>query len=75
MMHTAADIAQQQRPAPGELVIDHVAHFVEDLDATTAVLEALGFVATPRSDQATRDAEGNETPAGQANRCVMLDAG
>jgi len=75
MTHTAADIAQHQRPAPGELVIDHVAHFVEDLDAAIGVLEALGFVATPRSDQTTRDAGGGETPAGQANRCVMLEAG
>lgn len=75
MMHTAADIAQQQRPAPGELVIDHVAHFVDDLDAAIAVLASLGFVATPRSDQTTRDREGKETPAGQANRCVMLEAG
>ncbi len=75
MTHTAADIAQHQRPAPGELVIDHVAHFVENLDAAIAVLEALGFVATPRSEQTTRDANGGESPAGQANRCVMLDAG
>jgi len=78
MTHTAAAIsqpAQRQRPAPGELVIDHVAHFVEDLDAAVGVLGALGFVATPRSDQATRDADGNEAPAGQSNRCVMLDAG
>ena len=75
MTHKAADIAQHQRPAPGELVIDHVAHFVEDLDAASGVLEALGFVATPRSEQTTRDADGNETPAGQSNRCVMLDQG
>jgi len=78
MTHTAApnsQHAQHQRPAPGELVIDHIAHFVEDLDVAIGVLEALGFVATPRSDQATRDADGNESPAGQANRCVMLDAG
>ena len=75
MTHAAATIAQHQRPAPGELVIDHVAHFVADLDAAVGVCEALGFVATPRSDQTTRDADGNESPAGQANRCVMLEAG
>jgi len=75
MTHTAADIARHQRPAPGELVIDHVAHFVENLDAAVGVLEALGFIATPRSDQTTRDDTGNEAPAGQSNRCVMLDAG
>ncbi|MDX1374924.1 MAG: VOC family protein [Burkholderiales bacterium] len=75
MTHTAADIARHQCPAPGELVIDHVAHFVEDLEAAVGALEAIGFVATPRSDQTTRDLDGNETPAGQSNRCVMLDAG
>lgn len=75
MTHAAADIARQQRPAPGELVIDHVAHFVGDLDAAIGVFGALGFVATPRSEQTTRDADGKEAPAGQANRCVMLEAG
>jgi hypothetical protein len=75
MTHGTADVAQHQRPAHGDLVIDHVAHFVEDLDAAVGLLESLGFVATPRSDQSTRDANGNEQPAGQSNRCVMLDAG
>jgi hypothetical protein len=75
MTAETAQHARHQRPAPGELVIDHVAHFVEDLDAAVGVLEALGFVATPRSDQTTHGADGNETPAGQSNRCVMLDAG
>jgi len=78
MTQTTAEIAQharQQRPAPGELVIDHVAHFVEDLEAAVGVLETLGFVATPRSDQTMHGADGNEAPAGQSNRCVMLEAG
>ena len=75
MTQIADDVAQRQRPAAGDLVIDHIAHFVEDLDAAMAVLESLGFVATPRSDQSTRDASGNEMPAGQANRCVMLEQG
>jgi hypothetical protein len=78
MTHSTPESAQharRQRPASGELVIDHVAHFVEDLDAAVDALEALGFIATPRSDQATRDADGKETPAGQSNRCVMLESG
>ncbi len=75
MTQIADDVAQRQRPAPGDLVIDHIAHFVEDLDAAVAVLMSLGFVATPRSDQSTRDADGNEMPAGQSNRCVMLEQG
>jgi len=75
MTHLNADVARHQRPAPGELVIDHVAHFVEDLDKAVDWLETLGFVATPRSDQTTREADGTERPAGQANRCIMLEAG
>ena len=70
-----AAVAARQRPESGELVLDHVAHFVDDLEAARATLEALGFVVTPRSDQTLRDAAGNATPAGSSNRCVMLEAG
>jgi len=63
-------IADRQRPAPGELFLDHVSHFVPDLDAAAATLEALGFVVTPSSIQHTETG-----PAGASNRCVMLEAG
>lgn len=59
-----------QIAAPGSLVLDHVAHFVPDLDAAARALEAFGFVVTPYSEQSTQDG-----PAGTANRCVMLDGG
>jgi hypothetical protein len=59
-----------QTAAPGTLVLDHVAHFVPDLEAAGRALAALGFVVTPVSVQATQ-----EGPAGTANRCVMLDGG
>ncbi|MGH8738298.1 MAG: VOC family protein [Burkholderiales bacterium] len=59
-----------QIAAPGSLVLDHVAHFVPDLEAAGRMLEALGFVATPYSEQSTQDG-----PAGTANRCVMLGEG
>lgn len=55
---------------PGSLVLDHVAHFVPDLEAAGRALEALGFVVTPYSEQSTQDG-----PAGTANRCVMLGEG
>jgi hypothetical protein len=55
---------------PGSLVLDHVAHFVPDLDAAGRMLEALGFAVTPVSVQSTQDG-----PAGTANRCVMLEEG
>ena len=59
-----------QTAEPGSLVLDHVAHFVPDLDAAARALEALGFVVTPTSEQSTQDG-----PAGTANRCVLLDGG
>jgi hypothetical protein len=63
-------VAERQRPDPGELFLDHVAHFVPDLGAAAALLESLGFVVTPESAHATP-----EGPAGTSNRCLMLDEG
>lgn len=62
--------ADRQKPAPGALFLDHVSHFVPDLDAAGSLLQALGFAVTPRSEQM---AEGK--PVGAANRCVMLEEG
>jgi hypothetical protein len=59
-----------QRPAPGELCLDHVAHFVPDLAAAARDLEKLGFVVTPESAHRTRHG-----PAGTSNRCLMLEQG
>ncbi len=61
---------ENQRPAPGELVMDHVAHFVPDLNAAGELLEALGFTPSPVSNH---QVEGK--PAGTANRCLMFEAG
>ena len=69
------DIAARQPPAPGTLNLDHIAHFVPDIDAAAATLGALGFAVTPYSEQSNRTAEGTSVPAGSANRCVMLEAG
>jgi len=63
-------IADRQRPPPGSLFLDHVSHFVPDLGAAGALLEALGFAVTPVSAQVTQDG-----PAGTSNRCVMLSDG
>ncbi len=62
--------ADRQKPPAGELFLDHVAHFVEDLGAAAKLLESLGFVVTPES--AHRDQDG---PAGTSNRCVMFEEG
>ncbi len=63
-------VADQQRPRPGDLCLDHVSHFVPDLDEAARVLEALGFAVTPLSAQRT-----SEGPAGASNRCIMLQHG
>jgi len=60
----------RQRPPPGELVLDHVSHFVPDLDAAAEVFEKLGFCVTASSAQVTP-----EGPVGASNRCVMLEEG
>ena len=64
------NVADRQKPAPGELFLDHVAHFVADLDAAARILESLGIKVTPTSVHQTP-----EGPAGTANRCVMLEDG
>ena len=64
------NIADRQKPAPGGLFLDHVAHFVADLDAAARVLESLGMKATPTSVQHTP-----EGPVGTSNRLVMLEEG
>ena len=60
----------RQTPPPGELFLDHVSHFVPDLDAAAGVFEKLGFYVTANSAQVTP-----EGPVGASNRCVMLDEG
>jgi hypothetical protein len=62
--------ARRQVPPPGQLYLDHVSHFVPDLDKAAALLAELGFAVTPVSAQATQ-----EGPAGTSNRCVMLPQG
>jgi hypothetical protein len=68
-------VAARQPPPAGSLFLDHVAHFVPDLEAAARALAALGFTTTPESAQQTRDAQGVPQPAGTSNRCVMLEDG
>jgi hypothetical protein len=64
------EVAQRQRPPAGELCLDHLAHFVPDLDAAAEVWEKLGFTVTPVSHHQVAG-----KPAGTSNRCVMLEEG
>lgn len=63
-------IAARQQPAPGTLALDHISHFLPDLETAAAWLARLGFAITPLSVQQTQDG-----PAGSSNRCVMLEDG
>jgi hypothetical protein len=57
-------------PAAGELVLDHIAHYVPDLAVAAQTLQALGFAVTPVSDHRTQHG-----PRGTSNVCVMLEHG
>jgi len=68
-------VATEQVPAPGTINLDHVAHFVPDMDAASRALDELGFVLTPFSPQMNRNEKGEAVPAGTANRVAMLERG
>lgn len=68
-------IAALQVPVPGTINLDHVAHFVPDIDAASRALGELGFTLTPFSPQMTKNDAGQAVPAGAGNRCVMLESG
>lgn len=73
MTDTAAD---HQRPNPGALVLDHIAHFVPDMAGAERELERLGFTLTPLSHQEHRSAPDQPiVSAGTANRTAMLARG
>jgi glyoxalase-like protein len=63
-------IAERQKPPAGALFLDHVAHFVPDLDAAAKLLVSLGFTPTPESAHRAQGA-----PAGTSNRCLMFEEG
>lgn len=68
--------AAAQRPAPGALVLDHIAHWVPDRAAAEAELRRLGFAPTPFSEQFTRTApDAPPVSAGTGNHCAMLELG
>jgi len=69
-------IARCQVPEPGQLVVDHVAHFAPDSAAAVRALGQLGFTVTPFSPQSHRPTpDAPLTPAGTGNVCVMLRRG
>ena len=65
-----------QLPPPGGINLDHVGHFVPNVDAGSAAFEALGFTLPPFSHQMHRlSPHGALVPAGTGNRTIMFRAG
>ena len=64
----------RQLPERSEIFLDHVAHFVPELDRAAEALLRLGFLLTPFTAQRNRTPEGM-VATGMANRCVMLREG
>ena len=63
-----------QLPPPGAVFLDHIAHFVPEMDVAAAALERYGFRLTPFTAQTNR-VNGKPVPAGTGNRCAMLRQG
>lgn len=69
-------MATRQLPGPGETFLDHLGHFVPDMEAAHRALTRLGFVQTPYTVHQTTPGPGAApVPGGTANRCVMLREG
>jgi hypothetical protein len=69
-------VVAPQVPPAGSLNLDHVAHFVPQIDAASAAFKRLGFTLTPFSAQSHRLGPDEPlVPAGTGNRCVMLERG
>lgn len=63
-----------QLPEPGAVFLDHVAHFVPDMDPAAVALERCGFRLTPFTPQTNR-VDGRTVAAGTGNRCAMFRRG
>ncbi len=63
-------------PRGDAVFLDHLAHWVPDIHAASALLDRLGFLVTPYAEHAHAAIGGEASvPAGSANQCVMLEAG
>jgi hypothetical protein len=63
-------------PTGEAIILDHLAHWVPDIHAASALLDRLGFVVTPYAEHVhSTTAGGAPMTAGSANHCVMLEAG
>ena len=71
-----ADFMNRQVPKQGEIFLDHVGWFVNDIDAASITFEHLGFPLTPYSVHGDVDPNtGKQRLVGSANRLAMLKTG
>ncbi len=69
-------MADRQLPVADEIFLDHIGHFVPDIDAAAHALKSCGFVTTPFAVQrAPTGPDGAMEPTGTGNVCAMLRAG
>lgn len=69
-------MTEAQLPSGGQIFLDHIGHFVADINAAAEALERCGFLPTPFSVQtAPAGPEGALQPTGTGNICTMLRAG
>jgi hypothetical protein len=72
----ASRISRLNRQLSKAMNLDHVGHFVPDIDEAGSALEKLGFTVTPFCLHLHQSqADGKPTSAGSGNRCVMLRRG
>jgi hypothetical protein len=68
--------ADRRLPDPGEIYLDHIAHFVADPQRASQALARAGFDPTPISVQVNADpAGGPPQPSGTGNVTAMLEHG
>ena len=68
--------AFRQVPQGDEIFLDHIAHWVPDMDEAADAMDRLGFIQTPYTLHTNSTAPGEPiVPAGSANRCIMLREG
>lgn len=63
-----------EMPLGDSIFLDHLAHWVPDIHAASALLDRMGFLVTPYAEHVHSHGD-TSVPAGSANQCVMLEAG
>src|SRR5262245_41251913 len=67
--------ANRQLPVADEIFLDHVGHFVRNVERATRALERVGFTPTPQSVQVNPANGGEPTPTGTGNVTAMFARG